>query len=310
MIYSTLGVILHDRCNAKCSICSLSCSPDAPNELDIDRLQEIISSCVGTTIKYVSFTGGEPFLRYKELKQLVTFTHTAGLKPSIVTNAFWATSLDESIKRLTELKDSGLERINFSCDNHHKEFIPISNINNAMLACETIELPYILAMSRLKDEKLGQIVDQFDHSISCLKLLVNACQPVGAAVENYSYSDFERPLTSFDSSCPYAGIVTIHSSGEIFPCCAHYVFQTNLNIANYSEVLMPEVLTRIKNNGLLYLLRNKGLAPFISEYPELALQNHSRFASPCEICANLFTSDFSFMDHFIKKSVTKEVETF
>ena len=48
-----------DACNLHCPHCFVSRTPD---KLDISAVKNFISSCKGTNINKIGFSGGEPFL--------------------------------------------------------------------------------------------------------------------------------------------------------------------------------------------------------------------------------------------------------
>lgn len=304
MKYTILGIMMHRKCNARCKICSVSCSPTAKEKLDIERIKKMITSCKGTTIVNVAFTGGEPFLEYNDLCDLVSHTAKEDLSPSVVTNGFWAESYDKALEMLARLKELGLERINVSFDKYHEEYVSIDNINNIILACDNLDLPYVVSAAKIKGEKIGDLIDKFDERIISLKLMINPCQPVGNAKENFDESDFIKPIENSNLKCPYGGIITVHFDGRIFPCCAHQVFDSRLSIGSYKDMDIPEVLRRVKNNGLLYVLRNYGLNPFKEFIDQTVYADENYISSPCEVCSELFSGEIKS-----KLSIVKEILT-
>lgn len=306
MKYQTLGIIMHDTCNAECKMCSLSCSPKSKNSLNIDRLKEFITSCKNTSIVQVSFTGGEPFLRYEELKELIKFTVSQGFYCNVVTNAFWALDEVRANNIISELKAIGLSSINISFDNFHIEYVSKQSVINAIRACKVYDLPVVVAMCKLKDERLGNLIDELDADYPSLNVLINSCLPAGRSKQTIKREQFK--LSSLDNNlkCPYGGIITIHPTGKIYACCGHEVFSTGLDIGNYERLLYPDAIKKIRNNRILYILRNYGLGPFVQWFPDLACRGEREFASPCEICSNLFENDFRFMIPKVKDFIDEK----
>lgn len=306
MKYQTLGVIMHDTCNAECKICSLSCSPKSKNSLNIDRLKDFIMSCKNTSIVQVSFTGGEPFLRYEELKELIKFTVSQGFYCNVVTNAFWAYDENQATNIISELKAIGLSSINFSVDNFHIEYISKQAVFNAIKACKAYDLPVVVAMCKLKNERLGNLIDELDADYPSLNILINSCLPAGRSKQTIERERFALSPLANNLKCPYGGIVTIHPTGKIYPCCGHEVFATCLEIGDYEHLLYPDAIKKIRNNSILYILRNYGLGPFVQWFPDIACRGESEFASPCEICSNLFENDFRFMIPKVKDFIDEK----
>lgn len=308
MKYQTLGVIMHDTCNAECKICSLSCGPRSQNRLNINRIKDFILSCKNTSIVQVSFTGGEPFLRYDELKELIKFTVSQGFYCNVVTNAFWAYDEKQANSIISELKELGLNSINFSFDNFHIEYIGKQAVFNAIKACKDYDLPVVVAMCKLKNDRLGNLIDELDNDYPSLNILINSCLPAGRAKQSIERDRFVLSPLANNLQCPYGGVITIHPTGKIYPCCGHEVFATCLEIGDYEHLLYPDAIKKIKNNSILYILRNYGLEPFIRWFPELASRGDNNFASPCEICSNLFENDFRFMLPKVKEFIREKYQ--
>lgn len=71
-IYDTLGFTIHRVCNASCSICCFSSNPSCEEKLDVNRIKEYIDESESIKeIKTIAFTGGEPFLAYEVLTELI-----------------------------------------------------------------------------------------------------------------------------------------------------------------------------------------------------------------------------------------------
>ncbi len=299
MEYTTLGIMVHNKCNATCDICSVECSPDCNNELDINLVKKFVDSCVGTSINKISITGGEPFLIYDNLLELVKYCKQYGFIVTTVTNGFWASNYDITYRKLMQLKAQGLTRLNISFDHYHATYVPIANINNIIKVCNNINLPFNIALIKTKGEKIGDLIDSFDEKNGVINFLVAPCEPAGRAISKFGTESFVRTVESKHLACPYNGIITLYHDGSIFPCCSHYVFKTKLAVGNYNNMGMPEVLMKIKNNGLLYILRNYGFDPIISMNKDIKLNEY--LSSPCEACRQIFSEDLSRYGENVKK---------
>jgi len=292
--------MLHNKCTAECDICSVECSPSCNLHLDLDRVKTFIESCKETTIKSISFTGGEPFLLYEDLLDLVEFSNGLGFAPTAVTNGFWARDYEETYNKLASLRKSGLTHLNVSYDRYHAKYVPIKNINNIAKACNALDMMVEFAIVRTKGEKIGDLVDNFAEDAKVINFLVAQCEPAGYAGKRLPEEAFFRNYQTDHLACPYHGIVNLCYDGRIFPCCSHFVFETNLTIGNYKDMLMPEVLHKIRNNCLLYVLRNYGFDPFI-EMRDGIVDRDERVSSPCELCARFFGDDLTYYVEPVKE---------
>lgn len=305
MNYNTLGILLRKTCTAECDICSVECSPYCEEELDVEYVKKFIDSCKDTTIKKISFSGGEPFIKYKELVELVQYTCDMGFDVRLVTNGYWATTYDIAFERMLELKKCGLSMINISYDLHHAKFISQNNINHIIRACNMVELQCMVAAVKLKNEKIGKLIDEFDEDMGGIKFLVAPCEPVGNASNNYDIDNFQRNVKNEKLICPYDGVITLRYDGAILPCCSHYAFNSKLIVGNYRDMTMDKVLNNIRNNGLLYILRNYGLDPFVKMKKDLKIKNQKYLSSPCEVCKELFGEDILWCLDDVKKFLNK-----
>ena len=70
-----------DRCNAKCPQCGMRVTEQFPRAtLEMDDVKRALDHAARTGIRAVSFTGGEPFLHFDELIQLIHYAGGLGIK--------------------------------------------------------------------------------------------------------------------------------------------------------------------------------------------------------------------------------------
>jgi MoaA/NifB/PqqE/SkfB family radical SAM enzyme len=88
----------------------------------------------------VHLTGGEPFLVFDRMAEIVRQSHKMGLKglEYIETNASWATSESDIREKLEFLDTYGMEKLKISCDPFHIEYVPIENVFRLKTVAESI----------------------------------------------------------------------------------------------------------------------------------------------------------------------------
>jgi len=107
-----LRISITPRCNFNCVYCHpLAAHFHEPaGTLTLENVQHVLAAAVGLGMSSVRFTGGEPLLR-RDLAQMVACARELGVEDvSITTNA---TLLE---RRLPELLEAGLTRVNISLD--------------------------------------------------------------------------------------------------------------------------------------------------------------------------------------------------
>ena len=112
--------LLTYSCLYECDHCFLYCGPDAEGTFTLSQLREVFSEIkkIGT-IEGVYFEGGESFLYYPLLLEGVRMAKNLGLKVGIVTNSYWATSVEDAELWLKPLLELGIDDLSISDDVFH-----------------------------------------------------------------------------------------------------------------------------------------------------------------------------------------------
>lgn len=292
-IYNTLGFTIHRACNASCSICCFSSEPTCQEKLNVKRIKEYIDESKEIKeITTIAFTGGEPFLKYDLLAELIQYAKLAGKKVNTVTNGFWANSYEKAYERLMQLKEYGLDYLSLSHDAYHKKYIKTENIKNILRATTKLEIPTSLAIVKVKDEKIGSIIDEIGNDIYTASIKVGPCLPVGRAIKTFSDEKFDRSIETDKARCAYGGNLVVCYDGTIYPCCSQVIVNTGLGIGNFEDISLKDVMKKLKNNALLYFLRNADMK-FYSEFAKarLGMDIPEYIVNPCELCAILFKKE-------------------
>ena len=89
--------LLTYACTYRCDHCFLHCSPEARGTFTGAQLRETFEEIdrMGA-IETVYFEGGEAFLYYPLLLEGLRLAAALGLRAGIVTNAYWATSVEDA----------------------------------------------------------------------------------------------------------------------------------------------------------------------------------------------------------------------
>ncbi|UCD38778.1 MAG: radical SAM protein, partial [Fidelibacterota bacterium] len=114
--------LLTYTCIYECDHCFLYCSPKAEGTFTIAQLREVFGEIekIGS-IEKVYFEGGEAFLYYPLLLEGVRLAKGMGLEVGLVTNSYWATSVEDAELWLEPLLELGVDDISLSNDEFHFE---------------------------------------------------------------------------------------------------------------------------------------------------------------------------------------------
>ncbi|HME32428.1 MAG TPA: radical SAM protein [Terriglobales bacterium] len=120
VMLTAIHVLLTYQCTSECDHCFLHCGPAREGTFTLSQLRELLREIkkIGT-IDTVYFEGGEPFLFYAVLLAELRMVRDAGLQAGIVTNGYWATSLEDAEQWLRPMLDLGIADFSVSDDAFH-----------------------------------------------------------------------------------------------------------------------------------------------------------------------------------------------
>lgn len=142
------AILLTYRCNAECDECCFECGPNLNNpKLSIEEIKSFIDQISNKDeMQLLVWSGGECFLEYRTLKEGIKYAKKRGLSSRCVSNAYWATSIDQARNKLLPLRENGLEELNFSTGDSHQKFVPIERVMNATVAALQLGIRVFIAV--------------------------------------------------------------------------------------------------------------------------------------------------------------------
>ena len=126
------GIMLTYKCTGACEFCYYNCSPAQDGLMPVETAVEVWKSLhilAGPKAK-VHITGGEPFLYFEHLIDILAAAARENLEPvdQIETNAFWAVDENVIVERLKKLDSLGMRQLKISCDPFHQRYIDIDYV--------------------------------------------------------------------------------------------------------------------------------------------------------------------------------------
>jgi hypothetical protein len=153
-----VGLLLTERCDIACAHCWIGSNFTGADMSRDDARGYIDQASLIPSVEWISFTGGEPFLLPELLNELVSYATANGFETECVTNCSWAGTPEKATKILKTLKDSGLDVVNMSVDDFHREFVPFENVRNCFEAAESLGLKTV-TMSTAKADGTHRLKD-------------------------------------------------------------------------------------------------------------------------------------------------------
>ncbi|MDP8205041.1 MAG: radical SAM protein [Candidatus Electryonea clarkiae] len=115
-----LHLLLTYRCTYECDHCFVFSSPGSEATMTLELIKKAIREAKELgTVEDIYFEGGEPFLYYPVLLAGVKYAKELGFETGIVTNGYFATSIEDAVEWLQPLKEAGLDSLSVSDDDFH-----------------------------------------------------------------------------------------------------------------------------------------------------------------------------------------------
>jgi hypothetical protein len=134
--------LLTYSCTFECDHCFLYCSPRAEGTFTLAQVREILDQAQDLgSIEWIYFEGGEPFLYYALMLESIRLARQKNFKVGIVTNAYWATSIEDAELWLRPLCEHGIDELSVSDDAFHQGDDSPNTARMAFEAASSLGLP-------------------------------------------------------------------------------------------------------------------------------------------------------------------------
>jgi hypothetical protein len=140
MKLSGLHFLLTYQCTFECDHCFVWGSPWQSGVFTLPALGQVLEQAQDAGVRSIYFEGGEPFLYYATLLAAVRQAARLGLSVGIVTNSYWATSVEDALEWLKPL--AGLiGDLSISSDLYHFSEEVSRQARNAQAAAGALGIP-------------------------------------------------------------------------------------------------------------------------------------------------------------------------
>ena len=117
-----LHFLLTYMCNSECDHCLLYCGPRSKGTFTMSQIRNLLDEAVKIgTIEWIYFEGGEPFLFYPVMLEGIKIARNLGFRVGIVTNSYFATSVEDIKLWLKPIQELGINDFRTSNDPYHYE---------------------------------------------------------------------------------------------------------------------------------------------------------------------------------------------
>jgi MoaA/NifB/PqqE/SkfB family radical SAM enzyme len=151
-----LHILLTYQCTFECDHCFAWGSPWQEGTMTLKEIRDVLQQAKDLgTVNWIYFEGGEPFLYYATMVKTIQEAAEEGFQVGIVSNAYWATSLEDAIEWLQPFKGL-LQDLSVSSDLFHYSEMMSLQAKNAEMAAQELGIP-IGVISIAKPEKPAEI---------------------------------------------------------------------------------------------------------------------------------------------------------
>jgi len=134
--------LLTYKCIFECDHCFVYSSPSANGTFTLEQVCKALDEAekIGT-VEWIYFEGGEPFLYYPLLIESLKAAASRGFKTGIVTNAYFATTVEDAKKWLMPLRELNVAGLSISNDAFHSGENVNSPASIAIRAAKNLGIP-------------------------------------------------------------------------------------------------------------------------------------------------------------------------
>lgn len=268
-----LHLLLTYQCTFECDHCFVWGSPRQSGVMTLADIRHILRQAdeLGT-IHSIYFEGGEPFLYYAVLLAGVRLAKQSGHHVGIVSNSYWATSVEDAITWLQPFVGL-IDDLSISSDEYHYDEALSRQARNAQLAADRLGIPLgVISIAPPAVEAAG-VIGQLPESESGVMYR-------GRAAEKLAAQAVQQPWTTF-TTCPYEdlrepGRLHVDPFGNLFVCQGIVIgnlFQTPLKdiCAAYAPEAHP-IVGPLSRGGPIELVKR------------YALPHAESYADACHLC--------------------------
>ena len=290
--HDTLVLVYGMACPLKCDFCCHPVEEYGPVKMKKgEAIAWIRQASTLASFRLVVFTGGEPFVYYRELLEILEATAPCGLPVRIVTAAQWARSVEEAKAKLGPLRDRGLAELSVSTDPSHQMFVPAAFAEHAVRAAVELGIACELAGVFWDPDTEAEEVVRVPPEVRTTRGLA---VPTGRGrARKISAEEYRLGSDRFRGcGAPGAYDITVYPDGEVYPCCSGgFNKQAELSGGNLKREPLQAIVERIHGDGYLRYVMEAGFLPLYElarfKFPEVfrALPDWAPFVSICQLCA-------------------------
>lgn len=210
-----------NTCDRECNICEASIGLREVKHLSTSLVKEMIDFLIKKGVESISFTGGEPLLRFKDLIEMLTYCKLNSISTRLYSNGI---SLDQN--KISELEkylddyiisfDSNDKKINSIIRGDAKYKIVLRNIE--ALSKSSINLYVISVCTAVNYDEINNLVPLIEK-YNIIGWMIQQFIPLGIGLKNkelfeLSLNKFNKKINEIKLICKFPILSYPYKSGE------------------------------------------------------------------------------------------------
>jgi MoaA/NifB/PqqE/SkfB family radical SAM enzyme len=273
-----IHILLTYQCTFECDHCFAWGSPWQTGTLTLEQIKVILEQSKAAGVNSIYFEGGEPFLYYALLVRGVEMAHEMGFSVGIVSNAYWAHTLEDALLWLEPFVGK-LTDLSVSCDLFHFSEEMLHQAQNAVQAAEQLDIPVgTISVAQPEDADAPSSQGRLASDAGVM-FRGRAIEKLAPQVEKHPWDDF--------TECPHEdlrdpGRVHLDPLGNLHIC-------QGISIGNLFEKSLSQICEEYDadEHPVCGPIVNGGPAALVTEYnlPHTSPSGgESDYADACHLC--------------------------
>ncbi|TFG00857.1 MAG: 4Fe-4S cluster-binding domain-containing protein [Promethearchaeota archaeon] len=269
--------LLTYNCNFECEHCFLNCSPKSEGTFTFSQIKKVLDEAPKIkSIKWIYFEGGEPFLYYPLMLEGIKLAKDKGFKVGVVTNFYWAKSIEDAEIWLKALADLGINDFSISDDYFHYEEKVEYFSKIAKIAAKNLNIP--INSIKIENPKKQFLLN--NNQEKGKPIIGGNIMFRGRAIDNL-IKDLPKKKWDTLKECPYEdleGLGRIH-----LDCFGNTQICQGLSIGNFLEHNLSELIKNYspKDHPICGPLIRGGPLQLIKDFN---LEHENKYVDECHLC--------------------------
>lgn len=269
-------LLLTYKCDLECDHCFVWGSPKAKSTFTFGQVKHILAEAKKLpTVNFISIEGGEPFLYYPIMIKTMRETVNTGLSVEILSNCYWATSLEDAVEWLQPIAESRNVKLSLSSDFYHGDSWETEQSRNAAKAAKLLNINTGIVAVKFANAQVACPSEIEGVKVDLWELMYR-----GRAASELALDAPKKPWREF-TKCPYENFakqerVHIDPLGYIHVC-------QGISIGNVWQKPFSEIVKECDpyENPILEPLIRGGPVALVEKFN---LPHDEVYADACHLC--------------------------